>query len=187
MDKPIVIGACVYLMHNATTGLYKIGYTTQMPEKRKAQIQYPKGNPFECHIKLDVHSLILCESEEIAKYVEARLHGNQNHLQEYPEFGREWFRDLTTLSVEAFSGDIKGVWGWRQVAKLLEREVDDAMEGEMITRSISRSDIQELEHDASFATWLVENMVESMKDGDLDSFWFYAQKRDIIPALNSTN
>lgn len=114
LRKRMKVGACVYLMHCYELDVYKIGYTTQMPEKRKRQIERPEGNPYNKTLSLEVQALIFCEDEEIARFLESKIH---QEGEEFLTAGKEWFITVSP-SQEWFFGpeSTSRIYGWKEVA-----------------------------------------------------------------------
>lgn len=115
--------AAVYLMGCKELGMFKIGYTTQMPGKRLEQIASPAGNPWKKQINVSLLSIVFCESEEVAKYLESFMHEVASPWR-YEK--SEWFSCLSRCQDDLFKNRIAGIdWGYKDVLDFSRRHIGD--------------------------------------------------------------
>lgn len=166
------IGACVYLLFSNKKDAFKVGITTQMPQKRINQIAAKDGNPWKERLNPELTGLLLCESIEIARIVEVKLLkiAKEQHLI---QAGNEWLEELDwfieDLLYDKFNTKI---WGWRDLYKFMESLLE-------YYHQDRDERLYSAKHDSGFAQWVADNLIESFQTGDTDNFQFFAQKQSM--------
>jgi hypothetical protein len=150
--------AAVYLMGCPELKMFKIGYTTQMPGKRLDQISSPAGNPWKKQIKVILISVVFCESEEVAKYLESFMH---EVASPWRHENSEWFSCLSRCQSDLFKDRIAGIdWGYKDVLDFSRRHIGDLC-SEMKAMSEDAEWIAEMR---SVESWRIQSLEEQIMD-----------------------
>jgi len=111
----------VYLLECREKGAFKIGYTSKLVNERFSEISRPTGNPWKEPINVEYVHGILCESIEVARFLEDTFH---EALAEYRVFSRrsaEWFTHVPHWISMCFSERSKTdeLHSWKEISSLI--------------------------------------------------------------------